>query len=373
MVSITKETLRGYILEEVLAYLIRTTGYKLLVDPRQDPQDLDTERGALVVKGRGAVHQVDVLGQLKWIPAFTFPLRLFIEAKFRGKPIGLPIIRNAVGTILDINQNNSLTRDNPQILQKYQYAYALFSTSGFTQPAVDMALSHQISLIDLSIPDFNGLLDTIDRIAGEIISRFYSREGGLSEDLSDQESTPSRTGLVSSIRSILRHQLHTQPVEIEIDINRDLTSSEKTFIDNSLSPVVEKAEEFDELFVAMANGPYMILLKADSPQDFITYAIEHPQHDVTIHWNSEIDQGRTWVIQPAVEANNIPYKLTFRLPTAFAKYIFGKTNKMGEIRERAIDTKQTFFSNITIYRYSDGDQLIRLKFNLTATQEFVEG
>jgi len=35
MMQISKETLKGYILEEILAYLIRTTGYELLVDPNQ--------------------------------------------------------------------------------------------------------------------------------------------------------------------------------------------------------------------------------------------------------------------------------------------------------------------------------------------------
>ena len=78
---ISEESLRGYILEEVLAYLIRTTGYELLVDPSQDPRELGRKGSGLVVKGRGAVHQVDVLGELKWIPAFTFPLRLIVEAK----------------------------------------------------------------------------------------------------------------------------------------------------------------------------------------------------------------------------------------------------------------------------------------------------
>jgi hypothetical protein len=35
---IGKESLKGYILEEVIAYLIKNTGYNLLVDPIQDPR-----------------------------------------------------------------------------------------------------------------------------------------------------------------------------------------------------------------------------------------------------------------------------------------------------------------------------------------------
>jgi hypothetical protein len=31
------------------------------------------------------MHQVDVLGELLWVPAFTFPTRLFVEANARGR------------------------------------------------------------------------------------------------------------------------------------------------------------------------------------------------------------------------------------------------------------------------------------------------
>lgn len=71
---------RGYVLEEVLAFLIRNAGYRLLVDPSQGEQ-LAYGRNGLVVVGRGGAHQVDVLGQLSWVPVFTFPIRLFVEAK----------------------------------------------------------------------------------------------------------------------------------------------------------------------------------------------------------------------------------------------------------------------------------------------------
>src|SRR5207249_10310278 len=151
---ISVESLKGYILEEVLAYLIKGTGYDLLVDPTQDPRDLDWARNGLVVKGRGAVHQVDVLGQLSWVPAFTFPLRLFLEAKFREDTTGISTVRNAIGVILDINQNNSPTREQKPIFQKFQYVYAICSTSGFPESAQDMALAHQISLIDLSDAEY---------------------------------------------------------------------------------------------------------------------------------------------------------------------------------------------------------------------------
>jgi hypothetical protein len=105
---VSLESFKGKVLEEVLAYLIRNAGYQLLVDPSQDPTELARRGNGLVVKGRGAVHQVDVLGQLGWIPAFTFPIRLFVEAKWHeSSKTGLPEVRNAVGVLQDVNQNFS--------------------------------------------------------------------------------------------------------------------------------------------------------------------------------------------------------------------------------------------------------------------------
>ncbi len=103
--GLTKEALQGYILEEALAYLIRNTGYKLLVDEKQDNRELKNGANGLLVRGRGSLHQVDVLGELSWVPAFTYPIRLFVEAKFRGKKTGITTVRNAIGVLSDINQN----------------------------------------------------------------------------------------------------------------------------------------------------------------------------------------------------------------------------------------------------------------------------
>src|SRR3712207_2641455 len=94
-VPISRETLRGYVLEELLAKLIQNTGYRLLVDESQDPDELENRSNGLAVRGRGGMHQVDVLGELMWIPAFTFPIRLFVEAKARGRKCGIDDVRNA--------------------------------------------------------------------------------------------------------------------------------------------------------------------------------------------------------------------------------------------------------------------------------------
>ena len=49
-----RAVLRGYLLEEALAWLLRNAGYRLLVHDSQDLDELITKNGALHVKGRGA-------------------------------------------------------------------------------------------------------------------------------------------------------------------------------------------------------------------------------------------------------------------------------------------------------------------------------
>lgn len=192
--KISKDALRGYILEEVLAYLIRNTGYRLLVDASQDTEELEWKHNGLVVRGRGAVHQVDVLGELTWIPAFTYPLRLFVEAKFRNGRTGIPEVRNLVATLLDVNQNNypqpvRANGGNPQLRPKYYYTGAIFSTSGFSGPAMDMALAHNISLIDLGAPEFENLLSGINQAADAIMATFTPDETNSNASENDTLAT----------------------------------------------------------------------------------------------------------------------------------------------------------------------------------------
>ncbi len=361
MIKITKEALKGYILEEVLAYLIRNTGYKLLVDPIQDPNDLALENNGLVVRGRGSVHQVDVLGQLEWIPAFTYPIRLFVEAKFRAKKTGLGIVRNAVGVLSDINQNNMPTQKNHFLNHKYQYAYALFSTSGFTEPAERMALAHQISLIDLSVDDFNLMRDAIEKTAVNIINSLQV-DRDASDNNEDETDDPSRVKFIKMLRYILRTKLEILP---QINIRKPTFNNniEKKLI-HSLNNIINTTLQFDELFVGMANGPFMIIMKADDPRKFIEFADQHPSHKVIIQWSKLDNEGKKWTISPAYN-NREAYLLSFILPKRIAEWVFDIQEKT---KERALKVKEQFFSTITIYRYIDGiNKLYSLQFDLKET------
>jgi len=345
-VPITRDSLRGYILEEVLAYLISGTGYKLLVHPDQDPDNLIRRGNGLGVKGRGSDHQADVLGELLWIPAFTFPLRLFVEAKFRDGKVGIDIVSNAVGVLLDINQRNLIERDVGKFPRYYRYEYALFSTSGFSPRAIDMATTHQISLIDLSGDEFSDLRLEITRSAEALTT-------WLDEQYNLQRAEFIRRGrFASALRNILREELRTWPVSVPQPQERNVPI-------DLLSHAIKVAGKYRELFVAMADGPFMLLLKERKPGEFINYANRRRRHAVRIHWSERINQGRTWTITPS--ENGEAYALTFRLPDRIAEWIFARPDLS---RRRALQIKETYLSDITVYRHVEGeDYLYRLEYD----------
>lgn len=79
------------------------------------------------------------------------------------------VVRNGHGVVRDLNENAVTTLGNgsgphrPRV--RCHYRCAIFSTSGFTQDAQEFALAHQISLVDLSLPDFQPLRDLVGTAA----------------------------------------------------------------------------------------------------------------------------------------------------------------------------------------------------------------
>lgn len=254
------------------------------------------------------------------------------------------------------------------ISQKYHYAYALFSTSGFSEMAMKLALAHQISLIDLSGNEFNNLRNIIDGVANTIVSHRddpVEEDEELNEEDFDENNIPSRGKLVLSVRHIIRQSLGTLP---PIDIPEEDRPQIIPWITEALEPIITVSHQYDELFVAMANGPYMLLLKADNPTSFRDYAIEHPRHKVTIKWSMQIDNGKTWIVKPTENFadGRSAYTLSFKLPEIISRWIFKASE---DAQRRALRVKENVFSSITIYRHdADREYLIRLDFDSESIQ-----
>lgn len=124
------------------------------------------------VKGRGGYHQFDSLGTFRITPPFVYPIRLFLEAKFHSKVIGIDRVRMGVGILQDVNTNYSTIQMTSAELElpKYHYNYAIFSTSGFTDDAQRMAIAHKIYLMDLSSGCYSWIKDFINQIVDRLFN-----------------------------------------------------------------------------------------------------------------------------------------------------------------------------------------------------------
>src|SRR5437879_3676948 len=95
---------RGVVLEEVLLYLLQLAGYRVVEFTGEDPT-LHLGSAGLEVLGRGGRHQIDAVADFAVSHPFSHQSRLLIEAKCIGKPIGLEIVRNAVGVLKDVSEH----------------------------------------------------------------------------------------------------------------------------------------------------------------------------------------------------------------------------------------------------------------------------
>jgi len=174
------QQIRGMLLEEALLCLLRGTGYRT-VDSSDGDETLTGPLGFLKVKGRGERHQIDAIADYVFQQPFTHPQRLLLEAKFQTTPVGLPIVRNAVGVVKDVaeyyvparggrhngTQGGADKRD-PAKRKRYHYLYALFSSSEYSAAAERYAFAQDIYLIQLSnLKFFLPVVEAIEAMTAE--------------------------------------------------------------------------------------------------------------------------------------------------------------------------------------------------------------
>ncbi|KMS71113.1 hypothetical protein ACM01_28775 [Streptomyces viridochromogenes] len=323
-------SLRGYLLEESLAWLLRFSGYRLLVHENQDPVELVTEGQTLRIRGRGALHQVDVLGEFAFTPAFSMPVRLFLEAKYYQTRCELEVVRNAHGVMHDVNEN-FMTGPGTRPRQRYKYSYALFSASGFTANAQKYALAHQISLVDLSGASFTWLLGHI----GATATSLFAAQRHL------PKSAPFP---LNWMRSRLRTALGTSPLELPpVSIpDGKFKQAAGTAIEDFATALRQHSDA--ELLLGFPAAPFILPLAANDHRGFLEYAEAKPDHTVRIKRRGT-GTAAEWTLSPADAVG--AYELAFKLPEHIEEWISGIGEKE---RHRTVQVKEQFLSAITLYR-----------------------
>jgi hypothetical protein len=325
---------------------MRNSGYRLLVHESQDQHELVQNGNGLCVRGRGADHQVDVLGEFAFTPAFSLPIRLFLEAKFTGEKTGLPAVRNAHGVIHDINEN-FVHGPGLRLRKRFRYVYALFSAKGFTEDAQAFALAQQISLVDLSGASFRWLRDAVAVAAWEL------HRHGLTHRV---QRFP-----VGWMRTELRGLLGTlPPVDPGLDWYPQTEASR--FAEAAHGVIAGLAERLEshhreELLLGFPAAPFILPLAAADVVGFLAYANVHPEHRIRLR-RTGTGSAAEWVVTP--QGSEDGYRLTFSLPERLESWIGEREEWRGG---RTAAVKKQFLSDIVIYRMEDDNlRTFQLKY-----------
>jgi len=140
---------RGMLLEETLLFLLRQSGYRTVDSPDNDPT-LKKHGAGIAVKGRGGAHQIDAIADYVIQQPFSNPQRLLVEAKCLKEEIGIPVARNAVGVLKDVQEYWHSGGKTKVAKSRYHYTYALFSSSGYKKTTQEYAYAQDIYLISLA-------------------------------------------------------------------------------------------------------------------------------------------------------------------------------------------------------------------------------
>lgn len=343
-----KQQAKGYLLEIVLSKLIEVNGYEVIREHNipyeysvpYEEQEIVSNPNGLNVRGRGGYHQFDTLGTFKITPPFVYPLRLFVEAKcYASTKVGIDRVRMGVGVLNDINTNYATVDLSTEQLsiKRYQYHYAIFSTSGFSKPAQRYAIAHKIHLIDLSNDAYKGIINLIEQIVDELM------------DNSDID--PSEFNNFKNLFSELIHDGYYYH------------GDNKFFVSDLLHlvRVLKYNIENQFLYLAIINSVHMIPLLANS--EFNELLKSNPHQNVSIHFNPE--NPDEWIIVPIVDNDEVPnLSISFTLPELLREYIYQDV-------ENTMLVKEKFIHKFVFIAYLDNDNptICTLTFNKATTME----
>ena len=267
-----KPQAKGYLLESVLAKLLKVNGYDLVTstdnEDNEDNEIVNLPRNGLNIKGRGAYHQFDSLGTFRITPPFTHPIRLFLEAKFyTSNKVGIDRVRMGIGILQDVNTNYSTVKMTNEKLKlpKYNYNYAIFSTSGFTGDAQRLALAHKIKLIDLSSGYYSWIRDFIN----QIVDRLFSLYSADNDDISSGIFNNFKMDFSSWVNNLSLTQLYRW---FDFDYQQSVVNE-----------FVNKMQNVRSIYIASTKSSQIIALIPDNDDEFRTSLLYKPTSKSNYH------------------------------------------------------------------------------------------
>lgn len=310
--------LRGALLEELVLFMLRRSGYRAIEKALGDPNLKDGKSG-LEVAGRGAWHQIDALAEFFFQAPFSNLQRLVVEAKCYKDAVGLEVIRNAVGVNKDISEawvtrgvGGNITR------ARYHYVSAVFSSSGYSKNAQDYAFAQDVYLLSLrEIPSVRPAIEVL-----EVLS------------LEGNDDRPS----LSEIRKYVRSKLRG-----------GVASLEKEEIADRLAPFILATRDCGIGLVIMLGQQFPVFVVAE---DNLTLRTLGQAGQIRIH-----KRGPEWYIAEA-NGNRL---FSFDVPVE----LYRRYRDQDVSRRRAnVDMKNDVFKNIYVfYEYEGTHRLVKLEMD----------
>lgn len=309
------EQLAGMLLEEAVLYLLEASGYTPVTEISNDPT-LHQGRNGLEVQGRGGKHQIDAIADFAIQQPFMNPLRLLVEAKFHHDPIGIEVMRNAVGVLQDVDKYWDYER-HQEIESRYSYQYAILSASDYTNNAKTYALVHGIYLIPLKGLSFiQSILEELRNMSRSSIRNFADRQRFR------------QTLLLFRIPDLRRA------------IRADIRNGDTTSISQIVSgPMLENLIRFCNA-CRQLDRPLLGIIARRFPVFLVPEPgvnLEEIQDcDIEIHW-----YDTTWYVQ-------LPnhQRFFFNLPTTILEQYLAEENVLSELR--ALDLKANYLSKVQV-------------------------
>ncbi|NTU58632.1 MAG: hypothetical protein HGB00_06900 [Chlorobiaceae bacterium] len=162
---INSSQIKGALFEYLIRRLLLSCRFNVV---KPDGHYIFRNQGLFFINGKGAAHDADVLMDPPIQMPFSYPSRILFECKAYSGPIGVNVLRGALGLRWDINDFEIVTDDtiirrkNNRRSQyaisnrsRYLYNVGVASIFGFSKPAIEFAANNKIPLLSLKwfLPD----------------------------------------------------------------------------------------------------------------------------------------------------------------------------------------------------------------------------
>lgn len=328
------KNIKGYAFEWFVRKILNYCGFTSVVP---DNEIVFRNGRNVMVHGLGQPHNTDVLVDPPIQIPFFFPSRLIIECKCKNAELGIEHGRNVFGLREDINGFDVVT---PDILHdranyrrrkpatynfdRYYYQVALASTSGFKLTTQEFAAVHRIPLLQFKSSLFSSVV-----------------------------------GLIYELDNIQMNQFDKEKMLDAFAYSDDIAVQAKA----CASEVLEWSQTFSKECETIAqrmnigildNGSILFLFKPYSPDKDETRAFAD---GYSLHWSTNHNYWSLY--ENGVE------RYCFELPIELLRIWANNYNV--DRREAALQLKEGYMKNITIYTKSEDAKISITALTLSST------